>query len=66
MIMQIAGGIVVGVIFLVVIAILIWVMAQIILHVREKYYEYEDELDDYTSDDDDLKIYKNLDGRDHR
>ena len=60
MIMQIAGGIVVGVIFLVVIAILIWVMAQIILHVREKYYEYEDELDDYSSDDDDLKIYKDL------
>ena len=60
MIMQIAGGIVVGVIFLVVIAILIWVMAQIILHIREKYYEYEDELDDYSSDDDDLKIYKDL------
>lgn len=60
MIMQIAGGIVVGVIFLVVIAILIWAMGLIILHVREKYYEYEDELDDYSSDDDDLKIYKDL------
>ena len=60
MIMQIAGGIVVGVLFLVVIAILIWAMGLIILHVREKYYEYEDELDDYSSDDDDLKIYKDL------
>ena len=60
MIMQIALGIVVGVFLLAAIVVFFIGIGMLIMHIRERYMEYEDELDDYTSDDDDLKIYKNL------